>query len=69
MISGNPILNNFSVFSSTEEIAPELKKEHELNTNDRMHLINKNIDEKIIDDIYNNEGAEGLLKLRNKTDL
>lgn len=30
---------------------------------------NMNYFNNVIDDIYNNEGAEGLLKLRNKTDL
>jgi hypothetical protein len=41
-------------------IEPELKKEHELNTNDRMHLINKKIDENFISNIY-----ESLIEQKN----
>ena len=34
--------------------SPELKKEHELNNDDRMFLINKKIDENFLLEIYNN---------------
>ena len=40
--------------SPQEEINPELKKEHELNNNDRMVLINKKLDENFISEIYEN---------------
>ena len=53
MISGNSIINKLNLFP-TDNIDPELKKEHELNTNDRMHLINKNIDEKNKVEIFSN---------------
>jgi DNA mismatch repair protein MutS len=36
------------------EVNPELKKEHELNTNDRMYLVNKKIDENFLLEIYEN---------------
>jgi DNA mismatch repair protein MutS len=36
------------------DINPELKKEHELNTNDRMFLVNKKIDENFLLEIYEN---------------
>ena len=39
-----------------DEVLPELKKENELNTDDKVYLINKNIDEKNMLDIY-----EGLI--------
>ena len=39
---------------------PELKKEHELNTNDRMYLVNKKIDENFLLEIY-----ENLIKKKN----
>jgi DNA mismatch repair protein MutS len=42
----------FKKYLSPDEVSPELKKEHELNTNDRMHLINKKIDENFITEIY-----------------
>jgi DNA mismatch repair ATPase MutS len=47
-------LNNnlFSNYFTQEEVIPELKKEHELNNIDRMHLINKKIDENFIQEIY-----------------
>ena len=44
MISGETILNKLNILPSND-IKPELKKEHELNTNDRMHLINNDIDD------------------------
>jgi DNA mismatch repair protein MutS len=47
----NNILKNYFV---KEDIKPELKKEHELNENDRMHLINKKIDENFLIEIYDN---------------
>ena len=37
-----------------ENTSPELKKEHELNNDDRMFLINKKIDENFLLEIYNN---------------
>lgn len=40
-------------YFNTKEPEPELKKEHELNTNDRMHLINKKVDDAFINEIYN----------------
>jgi len=46
----NTLLKNFI----PSEIAPEEKKEHELNTSDRMHLINKKLDENFLSEIYNN---------------
>ena len=46
----NTLLKNFM----PSEIAPEEKKEHELNTSDRMHLINKKLDENFLSEIYNN---------------
>jgi DNA mismatch repair protein MutS len=42
----------FKKYLSPDEVSPELKKEHELNTNDRMYLINKKIDESFITEIY-----------------
>ena len=36
------------------DVNPELKKEHELNTNDRMYLVNKKIDENFLLEIYEN---------------
>jgi DNA mismatch repair protein MutS len=42
----------FKKYLSPEEVSPELKKEHELNTTDRMHLINKKLDESFIKEIY-----------------
>jgi DNA mismatch repair protein MutS len=41
-------------FLNPDDVKPELKKEHELNTNDRMHLVNKNIDENFLVEIYDN---------------
>jgi energy-coupling factor transporter ATP-binding protein EcfA2 len=47
--------NNFlKKYISPEIIKPELKKEHELNTEDRMYLINKKLDENFLLDIYEN---------------
>jgi energy-coupling factor transporter ATP-binding protein EcfA2 len=46
----NTLLKNFI----PSEIAPEEKKEHELNNSDRMHLINKKLDENFLSEIYNN---------------
>ena len=40
--------------STEDQIIPELKKEHELNNDDRMHLINKKLDENFLLDIYDN---------------
>jgi DNA mismatch repair protein MutS len=40
--------------SPENDIKPELKKEHELNNNDRMYLINKKLDENFISEIYEN---------------
>jgi hypothetical protein len=48
----NNILKNF--LSPSDNIEPESKKEHELNNNDRMHLINKKIDENFLLEIYKN---------------
>lgn len=45
---------NIKDLLSPTEIEPELKKEHELNTNDRMHLINKKLDENFLLNIYEN---------------
>ena len=53
MISNDSIINKLNLFP-TDNIEPELKKEHELNTNDRMHLINKDIDEKNKVEIFSN---------------
>ena len=53
-----------------DEVLPELKKENELNTDDKVYLINKNIDEKNMLDIY-----EGLINRKkhiineNNTDI
>jgi DNA mismatch repair ATPase MutS len=45
------ILQNY--FSTIEpEPEPESKKDHELNTSDRMHLINKKIDDTFINEMY-----------------
>lgn len=41
-------------YLSQETINPELKKEHELNNEDRMYIINKKIDEKFLLEIYEN---------------
>jgi len=45
-------MENLKNFIMTDDIDPENKKEHELNTNDRMILMNKKIDENIITNIY-----------------
>lgn len=37
-----------------DNVDPELKKEHELNNNDRMFLINRKIDENFVLEIYDN---------------
>ena len=50
----------FKKYLSPEEISPELKKEHELNTTDRMHLINKKLDESFIKEI-----CSGLIEKKN----
>jgi len=47
-------IQNIKEFLIRPELDPELKKEHELNTNDRMHLINKKLDENFLLEIYNN---------------
>ena len=47
-------IQNIKNLLSPVEIEPELKKEHELNTNDRMHLINKKLDENFLLEIYEN---------------
>ena len=41
-------------YMNTDELSPEFKKEHELNNNDRMYLINKKLDEKFLLEIYEN---------------
>jgi DNA mismatch repair protein MutS len=46
------IMKNYLVQS--DNVDPELKKEHELNNNDRMYLINKKIDENFVLEIYDN---------------
>ena len=40
--------------AKSDDVDPELKKEHELNNNDRMFLINKKIDENFVLEIYDN---------------
>ena len=45
-------LKKFIGVNDTINKSPESKKEHELDNNDRMHLINKKLDENIINDIY-----------------
>lgn len=40
--------------SQNDDTNPELKKEHELNNNDRMFLINRKIDENFVLEIYEN---------------
>jgi len=47
-------IQNIKEFLNPPELDPELKKEHELNTNDRMHLINKKLDENFLLGIYEN---------------
>jgi len=54
MINTESILNKFKLFPSNDTSESELKKEHELNTNDRMYLINKDIDEKNKIEIFSN---------------
>ena len=48
----NNIFKN--LLSPSDDIEPESKKEHELNNSDRMHLINKKIDENFLLEIYKN---------------
>ena len=40
--------------AKSDDVDPELKKEHELNNNDRMFLINRKIDENFVLEIYDN---------------
>ena len=40
--------------NKADDLQPEFKKDHELNTDDRMHLINKKIDDKFLLEIYEN---------------
>ena len=47
-------MDNIQKYFIPEEIKPELKKEHELNVNDRVHLINKKIDENFLIETYEN---------------
>jgi DNA mismatch repair ATPase MutS len=47
-------IQNIKDYLIPPEIDPELKKEHELNTNDKMHLINKKLDENFLLGIYEN---------------
>jgi DNA mismatch repair ATPase MutS len=47
-------IQNIKEFLIPTEKDPELKKEHELNTNDRMHFINKKLDENFLLGIYEN---------------
>ena len=47
--------NNFiKKYLNPDEVQPEVKKEHELTSNDRMHLINKKLDENFLTEIYEN---------------
>lgn len=41
-------------YMSTPEVAPELKKEHELTNADRMHLVNKKLDDNFLNEVYTN---------------
>ena len=41
-------------FLNPVDVNPESKKDHELNTNDRMYLINKKIDENFLLEVYEN---------------
>ena len=50
----NDIENNLRKYFLSEEINPEIKKEHELNTNDRVHLINKQLDENFLIEAFQN---------------
>ena len=50
----------FKSYLNPVDTNPELKKEHELNTNDRMYLVNKKIDENFLLEIY-----ENLIKKKN----
>ena len=47
-------MDNIQKYFMTEDIKPELKKEHELNTSDRVHLINKQLDENFLIETYGN---------------
>jgi energy-coupling factor transporter ATP-binding protein EcfA2 len=47
-------MDNIQKYFMTEDIKPELKKEHELNTSDRVHLINKELDENFLIETYGN---------------
>lgn len=44
----------FQKYFTPENVSPELKKEHELNNEDRMFLINKKIDDNFLLEIYEN---------------
>ena len=46
------IINLINPSSKNDEINPEDKKEDELNTNDRMYLMNKQLDNQLISSIY-----------------
>jgi hypothetical protein len=48
------IENSFLKKFIPDELCPEEKKEHELNAVDRMHLINKKLDENFLCEIYDN---------------
>lgn len=53
-----------------EEVNAEFKKEHELNTNDRMYLINKKIDENFISEIYDDLiELKKFIKVENNVDI
>ena len=56
----NELLNMIYKNKNTSEISPEEKKEEELNLDDRMHLMSKQIDNNVIHNIY-----DGLCKRKN----
>jgi len=63
-------IQNIKEFLIRPELDPELKKEHELNTNDRMHLINKKLDENFLLEIYNNIiDKKKYIKIENNVDI
>ena len=56
--------------NKADDLQPEFKKDHELNTDDRMHLINKKIDDKFLLEIYENLiEKKNYIKNENNVDL
>ena len=54
MIPGIDTSDLLKGYLNPPEVAPELKKEHELTNADRMHLVNKRLDDNFLNEVYTN---------------